>query len=325
MFDDIVPSGPDHEVLRKLRQQAGPFRTATALEAGATYPRLREWVSEGLLCHPVRGVYHSPLIPDTLSLRIQALRLIVPADCVVTDRTAGWLWGADMILAPGDHLATPAASVFCPPGKRLRNGLVASGERFLTPEDVAEVDGLQVTTALRTACDLGRLLHRSQALAALDSLMGLNGFSQADLCVEAGRFVGYRGVVQLRALSSIVDQDAKSPGESALRLHWLDAGLPRPRCQVPVPSPTGGTWWLDMGLERQRFAAEYDGEEFHGEEHREHDEQRREWLRAQHGWVIVVLRRDNVFGRTQDADRLLRAAYSQCCAPENSADPSESF
>jgi len=71
-----------------------------------------------------------------------------------------------------------------------------------------------------------------------------------------------------------------------------------------------------MGLEERRFGAEYDGEEFHGEEDREHDEARREWLRRHHGWIIVVARRDNVFGRAQDVDRLLRAAYECLPAPQ---------
>ena len=67
--------------------------------------------------------------------------------------------------------------MFSPPGYRLRNGLVASGERMLRPEDVVEIGGLRVTTPLRTACDLGRLLHRDQAFAAMDSLAGLGAFS----------------------------------------------------------------------------------------------------------------------------------------------------
>ncbi len=89
--------------------------------------------------------------------------MVVPEDCVVTDRTAAWLWGAGSALAPNDHLKVPKASVFAPPGRRLRNNLTASGERMLTDRDVVELGGLLVTTSLRTACDLARLLHRDQA------------------------------------------------------------------------------------------------------------------------------------------------------------------
>ena len=58
-----------------------------------------------------------------------------------------------------------------------------------------------------------------------------------------------------------------------------------------------------------RFGAEYFGEEFHGEDEKEHDESRLVWLREELGWVIVVLRKENVYGHDQDAEaRLLRGA-----------------
>jgi hypothetical protein len=286
-----------------------PVTATELLAAGVTRRQLDHWLSRGELVRPIRGVLHDGRLEDGLDLRVAVLRLVVPDACVVTDRTAAWLWGAPMVLAPGDHLATPAVSVFSPPGHRLRNGLVASGERRLERRDVAELDGLRVTTPLRTACDLGRLLHRDQALAGMDALASLGGFTVEELVVETGRFAGYRGVVQLRVLGPIVDPASGSPGEGALRLRWYDAGLPRPQCQVPVPSPTGGWFYVDLGLEELRFGAEYDGEEFHGPQQAEDDAQRRLWLRDEQGWRLVVTRRANVYGQHQDACEILRAAY----------------
>ena len=298
------------DLFLKLPQNR-PFPTTTAREAGAAWTDLRRLVIEGLLRHPVKGVYCSNRVPDDLDNRIDVLRLVVPDDCVVTDRTAGWLWGAPMILAPGDHLETPRVSVFAPPGRRLRNGLADSGERALAPRDVMTIRGLRVTTPLRTACDLGRLLHRDQALAAMDALAVLRVFTVEQLCVEVLRFKHYRGVVQLRTLAPLVDPLAGSPGESALRLRWYDAGLPRPECQVEIPAPNGGIYLLDIGLRDRRLGAEYDGEEFHGDDQREHDEARREWARKHECWTIVVARGPNVYGREQDIERLLREANKQ--------------
>ncbi|WP_296603629.1 type IV toxin-antitoxin system AbiEi family antitoxin domain-containing protein [Nocardioides sp.] len=305
------PSGEELTVLERLLERSVPFTAREAVAEGASYGWLRRWCRAGLLGHPIRGVYHAPDLPDGLSLRLAVLRLVVPPDCVVTDRTAGWLWGANMILAPGDHLVTPAVQVFCPPGYRLRNGLVDSGERRLAAEDVAVLDGVRVTTPLRTACDLGRLLHVDQALAAMDSLAGLRRFTQDELELAVLRFGRYRGVVQLRALVPLVDPMAKSPGESALRLRWIEGGVPRPQCQVPVRAPDGGWFYLDMGLPDRLFGAEYDGEEFHDESVEEHDTDRREWCRREHGWTVLVFRKNNVYGRNQDADRILRRAWSE--------------
>ena len=320
----VLPNVPEHliELFLKLPHDR-PFTTACARDAGARWTDLRRLVTEGLLRHPVKGVYCSADLPDDLDHRIDVLRLVVPEDCVVTDRTAGWLWGAEMILAPGDHLETPTVSVFAPPGRRLRNGLTDSGERMLATGDVVTIRALKVTTPMRTACDLGRLLPREQALAAMDALAALRMFSVDQLCFETLRFKGYRGVIQLRFLAPLVDPDSGSPGESALRLRWLDAGLPRPTCQLEIPAPTGGYYLLDMGLRNRRLAAEYDGEAFHGEDQQEHDEVRREWARDQLGWTIVVARRHNVYGREQDVERLLLAGNKEALLGLARADPSQ--
>jgi hypothetical protein len=288
-----------------------PVSSAEARERGIGYPQLRALVRTGLVTRPVNGVYAVVSLPDDLAFRVAVLKLVVPESCVVTDRTAGWLWGANMILAPGDHLVTPLVSVFCPPGCRLRNGLTASGERRLAPRDVAQVEGLRVTTPLRTACDLGRLLHRDQAIAALDSLAALHAFTLEELLVEIGRYRRYRGVIQLRVLGPLVDPRSESPGESVLRLRWIDAGLPRPQCQVEVHTDWGTSYWIDIGLPELCFGAEYDGEEFHGEEQAEHDENRRDWLGEERGWTIEVARKANVYGRANDIQSSLRAAYEQ--------------
>ncbi|MDO9497130.1 MAG: hypothetical protein Q7J48_15600 [Nocardioides sp.] len=291
-------------LLERLPQMR-PFTSAMARAEGVGWPELRALVALEALRHPLQGVYCSSRLADDLAYRLEVLRLVVPPDCVVTDRTAGWLWGAPMALAPNDHLVTPTVSVFAPPGRRLRNGLSSSGERRLATRDVAEIDGLLVTTPLRTACDLGRLLHRDQSLGAMDALARLGRFDLGELSAEMDRFKGYRGVVQLRALVPLVDPKAESQAESALRLRWVDIGLPRPRCQVPVPAPRGGLYFLDIGLEQRRLAAEYDGEEWHGDEQRAHDEERRAWCRDHEGWTIVVVRRANLYGRHQNAEQLL--------------------
>jgi hypothetical protein len=288
-----------------------PFTTSYALQCGASYATLRRLVSDGLLAHPIKGVYYSTSLPDSLPLRVSAVKLVTPAHAVVTDRTAGWVWRAERVLAPGAHREVPQVSMFCPPGRRLRNKLVESGQRMLEPRDVAVIDGLRLTTPLRTACDVGRLLHRDQALGVMDSLAALGRFTVPELVAEVERFRGFRGVVQLRQLAPLVDPKSGSPGESTLRLRWIDTGLPRPECQVEVPSPTGGALFIDVGLEGYLLGAEYFGEDFHGEDVADHDEARLAWLRKELGWTIVVARKHNVYGRNQDVDGLLVAAARQ--------------
>lgn len=288
-----------------------PFTTHEAYGLGLSPESLTELVQAGLLRRPVRGVYVRAALPDTLELRAAALRLVVPAGAFVCDRTAAWLHGASSALAPGDHTAVPELHVFRVPSRtRLRNGIVAGGRRSVTAADLCEVDGLVTTTPLRTALDLGRLQQRDLALAGMDALAHLGLVTAAELIASVGRFRGARGVVQLRHLAPLVDPGAASPGESALRLRWIDAGLPRPTCQVPVDREDGRHFYLDLGLPDDLFGAEYDGAAWHGPDRAEHDDARRLWLRTERGWRLEVFTAAHVYGADQDADLRLRRAWA---------------
>ncbi len=286
-----------------------PFTTQQALLAGVTRNVLTRFVRQGLLRRVVKGVYVDATVADTLRLRAQALAMVVPETAVVTDRTAAWLHGVD-ILAPGDHLALPPISIFQPAGKtRVRTAVSLGGERGLSADDVTCVHGIPVTTPLRTALDLGRLTPRDHAIGALDGLLRQGTFTKDDLVAEVERFKGFRGVVQLRLLAPVADGRAESPAESVLRLRWLDAGLPCPDLQIVILDEHGHEKYrLDLGLEEIRYAAEYDGRDFHSSTAQQgRDRLRRQWLRDRRGWTVDVLDHDNVFGPRQRAGAIIRA------------------
>ena len=167
-------------------------------------------------------------------LRAQCLSLATPQDAVITDRHAAWLLGAEMVLAPNEHLEVLPVSMYLPTGRRLRNGLSLSGERQLRPEDITEVIGLPVTTKLRTAWDLGRVRSGERAISGLDQMLRLPGFPAEEFLAGVERFKRERWVTTLRALAPLADGRAESPPESILRLYWIDAGLPWPLPQLEV-------------------------------------------------------------------------------------------
>ena len=305
------PIDPADKLLSSGLSPTRPFTASEAAEAGLDDRWLRRLVDLGLVTRPLRGVYLWGGVPDSLELRLECVRYVLPSGCVVTDRTAAWLHGAPMALAPNDHLVVPRVSAFHLPHHRLRNGCVDSGARTLAETDVIELAGVPVTTPLRTACDLGRLLHRDSALAALDALLRLGRFGHEELVAEAERFRGFRGVRQLRAFAPWADPGSESYGESVLRLRWIEAGLgAAPQTQVVVPrAGQYGHARLDIASERHRFAAEYDGEEFHGPQQHAHDESRRRWLREEAGWTVSVFTRHQVFGRRETATLRLRREF----------------
>jgi hypothetical protein len=284
-----------------------PFTTAQATAVGVTRGVLRRLLRDGYVRRLLRGVFVAAQVPDSLALRAQALQLVVPEDCVVVDWTAVWLHTG--LLPPNDHLAVPPVSLFRHRGGgRLRNDLCASGERTFKPEDLMVLDGLTVTIPLRTAWDIGRFATRDTAIGALDALLRLGVFSREAMVSGVERFARQRHVTQLRELAPLADPRSQSPGESVLRLRWVDLRhLPAPEPQVPILDNQGrALFYLDLGLPEIRFAAEYDGDEFHTTDaDRAHDMERRRWIEQNRGWIIEPVRKHNVFGPTRDIERIL--------------------
>jgi hypothetical protein len=280
-----------------------PFTRAQARAEGVSKSQLRSWVTRGLMVNPMRGVFHAAQLPDGLDLRLSCLALVVPEHAVVTDRTAGWLHGAPMILAPGDHLQVPAVSMHLRPGSRLRNPLATGGERSFEPHEVVEIQGIAVTSKLRTTVDLAMGLRRQAAYAAMCSMAKVADFERDDLAFavrEKGRFAGYRGVRQARLLTPLVRREYGSAPECVLGLAWLEwPGMPELTLQHPVAQPDG-TYYLDLSCPELKYAAEYNGPRWHGEERSAYDEARITWLVEHEGWIVDVLERGDVYGSGAD-------------------------
>lgn len=297
---DHLESAPDLDLGR-------PFTATMARAAGLTPRRLKALCDRGLLERPLRGVYVATSVPDSIDRRARCLSLVIPPGCFVTDRSAAWLHGAPMALAPNEDMIVPRVTFFRPSDAgRLRNPLCRSGERWVRPSDLMEVGGLVVTTPMRTAWDLGRLQHRDVALAGMDAVARASGFDLEEFRDGVRWFARQRGVVQLRQLADRIDPGAESFGESALRNRWWDAGLPRPCTQIVIFDDFGAARYrVDLGDEELGYGAEYDGAEFH--EGRESlDEERRVWIASDRGFLIDSFTRDDVFGPQQQAGVRLR-------------------
>jgi hypothetical protein len=268
--------------------------------AGVSRQTLRTLVAQGFVRSVLHNVYVATTAADDMSMRAKALSLVIPSEAVVTDRTAAWLHGVD-ILPRSSRLAVPPVHAFHTADTRTRREGVTSGRRGLVPTDITEVHGIRVTTALRTALDLGRLLWRYDALGAIDGFLR-TGVPHELLIAEIGRFRGYRGVRQLRALAPLGDGRAESGAESALRLNWHDAGLPRPDLQIWVYDHDGvGLYRIDLGLEEVRYGVEYDGQEFHtNTADQAHDEERRGWCERERHWHFEVFTKVDVYERRPD-------------------------
>lgn len=278
-----------------------PFTTAERAALGLSQHTLERSIKERVVRRVVRGCYVRADLPDSLELRAAAIARVLKPHQVVTDRTAAWLHGIDA-LTYAEHDVLPPVDVCSLRGNGPSQRAGVDGHtRDLGPRDVMEVHGVRVATPLRTALDLGCLLKRREAMAALDAFCRVHGLSQALLAREATRFRRRRGVVQLRELIGLIDPRAESARESWTRLAIHDAGLPAPEPQVWIEIDGIPTYRLDLAYRRRRIVVEYDGFDAHDrtEDQSEYDESRRGWLRD-NGWTIIVIRVGDFTGDNLD-------------------------
>lgn len=294
-----------------------PFLYAEVPRLGLTRRKLRAAVAAGEVRHVFRAVYCDARLPDTTELRAAAICLLLDEHVVVTDRTASWIHGVDSFEPFGLDRQQPLEVVSTGPHDRTRRAGLLGGKRDLLADEVLVVNGVRVTTPLRTAADLACRRGRFAAMAVLDAFMRTHRLTTEDYQMMVRRFVGRRGVVQLRELVQYADPDCESHGESWTKLAIIDAGLPRPQPQVWVDLPGIGRVRLDFAYRWAKVAVEYDGEEHHSSDaDREHDRIRRKALRDA-GWIVIVVRKGGFTGPSLDAWLAeLRAVLADRTAPE---------
>lgn len=276
-----------------------PFRLADR-DVGLERRHLPWLVEHGFIRPLLHGVYVASQTGDSIELRADALRQVLVPGGVVTDRTAAWLHGVDVLL-PNEHLQVPPLQVFHRDrGNRVRRPELLSGQRMMPEDDVELLHGICVSTLIRTACDLGRTQSPDRAYGSLDAMLRA-GVDQEELIAKVEEFKGYRHVRRLRAYAPRANGAAASMGESIARKRWEGTTCPSPRLQCRVDRPWGGAYFVDIGLEELFFGVEYDGEEFHTKpEHVEHDERRRAWIEQNTPWTIKVITSQNIHGPRQD-------------------------
>ncbi|RZS89434.1 hypothetical protein EV189_1197 [Motilibacter rhizosphaerae] len=272
-----------------------PFTTAQFLQHGS-YEELRRRVRDGDVRRVTKGVYLPAGAPDDIVTRLQVAALVLPEGGVLARRGAAWAYGIDA-RPPGTEREALVLEVAVPRGVQpVRRAGLRCFVEDLAAGDVHRLDGVPVTTPLRTAADLARWLPRPDALAALDALSRSGALDRTGLARELDRWTGYAHVRQARELAALVEPRSESWGESTTRLRLHDAGFPAPAAQVEVIVGRR-RFRLDLAWTRLRKALEYDGQEWHSSaKQRRRDEERRRLLGSV-GWEVAVVTKEHVLGR----------------------------
>ena len=129
----------------------------------------------------------------------------------------------------------------------------------LVPGETQAIAGMRVTTAARTAFDMGRRLGLDDGVLRIDALMNATSLKVADVEDMIARHPGVRGLNQLRQTLDFVDGGAESPYESLTRLLLIKAGFPRPQTQIRVVDKRGKVWRIDMGWLEYLVGVDFEG------------------------------------------------------------------
>lgn len=180
---------------------------------------------------------------------------------------------------------------------RLSRGRVSWSSCDLAPSDRVRVNGIAITSRLRTYLDLADVLAQDDLVVIGDHLVrrprpSLEGRSRphielAQLTKAVDSHSG-RGVRRLRAAMADVRIGADSPPETELRLALQRAGLPEPLLNTRIRQE--GQWLgdPDMAWPDWKVCVEYDGRPHRTRAQQAKDVQRGERRRLA-GWTELII------------------------------------
>ena len=232
----------------------------------------------GVVMHNNDGTH-----PQDLMTLVKAAQLRWPK-AVASHATAAQIHGIPYFAAPEAtvnlHLSAPnAAGVF---------GTIAVHWHKLREDEWQSMDGIAITTPLRTSLDVALASSRAWAVAAFDSAArsiigdeaGVNaplasgypdhalrlavreehrcGLALAQISNAVRNAKGRHGIANARSALELVDPRSESALESLSRVAIEDSHLPNPQIAFPIDLPWT-TYWADFAWPRLRVIGEADG------------------------------------------------------------------
>ena len=227
-----------------------PFRGSDAIAAGLlTRAQLRGPLVRRLF----RDVYVEAGTTVTHEVRCRGATLFLPADAVITGRSAATVRGA-----PLAEVNDPV-EIIAPLGRRIarRHGFDLRRNEIDAGEWVPWDDG-RLATSLRMALDL--TLDRPVPVAAADlDVLLRRGLVDRAALTELVHARSDRGIRDARLSVGLVDPRAESRPESQVRVHLVLAGLD-PVPQYWIEDGDGRIARTDLGFPERKVAVEYDGQ-----------------------------------------------------------------
>jgi hypothetical protein len=245
----------------------------------------------------------------------EAASILPPRGAVTGWASLRWQGGA-WFSGEGREGPLPVPLAMMVHARRPRAGVLLSEER-LSPSDVLVVDGVAVTSAVRSTCfEMRYASSLRDAVRVLDMSAYNDLVSLDEAAAYALDHPGWTGIPQCREAIGLSAENSWSPTETDTRVTWqVDANLPRPLCNVPLFDLHGrhlGT--PDLIEPRSGVVCEYDGSLHLAGAQRLRDVRRDETYRAV-GLEVVVVLGDDLANRDRLATRMRSAVAAASRRP----------
>lgn len=247
---------------------------------------------------------------DVVSVRAdrpadEALRAaVIGLDGCASGVSAAGVWGIELVEDPVAHEVTVGRNR----GRARWSGTTVR-RRDLDPDDWTEVDGLRVTTQLRTVLDLCRSLPLAEAVAAADSALRHELVSVEELVAAAVCLPPARGRCAVARVVRLVDPQSGSVLESTCRVLLVLAGLAPARTQYVVRGTTGQfVGRVDFAWPDLKLVVETDGFAFHADRERYRADRRRGNALVLAGWRVLRFSWEDVWYEPDRVVAEVRAA-----------------
>jgi hypothetical protein len=232
----------------------------TAVVAGYSDDELAALVRRKEWARLRRGAYLEGLVPgDAVELHrllVLATLAALRRPAVVSHQSAAALHRLPLWDVRLDRVHVTRR----PPAWNDTSAVLVAHVARLREDEIVEIDGVPVTSRVRTALDLARSLPHESAVVALDAALHAKKLAAEHLREQLFDIAGTPGSRAAARAVAFADGRSESVGESRSRVLLHRLGLPPSDLQFRVTTPEGRfVAQTDFVWEAERLVGEFDG------------------------------------------------------------------